>query len=388
MSELSSRRRRNASVLAFCCILLSGTVSGFSLPQVSAAHPPQREVTTKLRISPSYTPNSLDFLASSNVVSDDKQKQQQKHCRHQNGTSQSRWNKTKERVSNLFPKPKLKEEEDYERRKQEWTNQYTNVESLRQLFGDNRNKLWGDLDATTSRRLYKTLLPRALLEMHKLGVKPEDLAPLAYKARLAAKLYARERCVVPARFCAATFDGIRQWQRYGKFQPSGMTYPQVWDKYESMILDELEKDELNDLTDEDVTAKICLKILERSCHTNERIDRFLLRGPDAYDSSQPRQRLGSKTQEELARREQEKDLTTVIAQLERDVHELLKPAPIRHEREWRASRIKTLRLLVRAKQRLDFLDKHGKESGHHHDHGDAPGALDKPSQILDPSSKP
>jgi hypothetical protein len=151
-----------------------------------------------------------------------------------------------------------------------------------------------------------------------------------------------------------------------------MTYPQVWDKYESMILDELEKDQLNDLTDEDVTAKICLKILERSCHTNERIDRFLLRRPEIYDSSQPRPRLGSKTQEELARQEQEKDLTTVIAQLERDVHELLKPAPIRHEREWQASRIKTLRLLVRAKQRLDFLDKHGKESGQSHNHSDAP----------------
>lgn len=151
-----------------------------------------------------------------------------------------------------------------------------------------------------------------------------------------------------------------------------MTYPQVWDKYETMILDELEKEELNDLTDEDVTAKVCLKILERSCHTNEGIDRFLLRRSDASDSSQ-RQRLGS---EERARIEHEKDLTTVIAQLERDVHELLKPASKRHEREWRASRMKTLRLLVRAKQRLDFLDKNT---------ATGPG---KPSQAMDPNKKP
>ena len=324
MLDYSSRRRRVVFLLAFC---LSGTVSGFSGVSpvtVSAAHLSSSQPHTKLHVAPSFSPNSLEIISSSVSQSQ----------------SQSRWKKTKQRVTNLFPKTKKKQEEDdYERRKQEWTNQYTNVDSLRKLFGENRNKLWGDLDATTSRRLYKTLLPHALLEMHKLGIRPEDLAPLAYKARLAAKLYARERCEVPARVCAATFDGYRQWRRYGKFQTFGMTYPQVWDKYESMIMDELGQD--GDMTDEDVTAKICLKILERSCQTNERIDKFLLR-PGSHG--------------EQAQKERELDLTTVIDQLERDVRELLKPLP-HHEKEWRASRIKTLRLLVKAKKRLDFLDK-------------------------------
>ena len=258
-SSTSSRRRKLAFLVSFC-VLASDPVTGFSLhvPQVSAAHSPHREATTKLRISPSYSPNSLEILASS-VLSEEKQKQRRHEARH---GILFRWNKTKERGANspvLSKTKQKKEEEDYERRKHEWSSHYTNVDSLRQLFGENRNQLWGDLDATTSRRLYKTLLPRALLEMHKLGIKPEDLAPLAYKARLAAKLYARERSQLPVRVGAAAFDGYRQWRRYGKFQPLGMTYPQVWDKYETMILQEMGRDQYNDLTVEDVTAKICLK---------------------------------------------------------------------------------------------------------------------------------
>ncbi len=354
--DSSSRRRKLAFLVSFC-VLVSDPVTGFSLhvPQVSAAHAPHREATTKLRISPTYSPNSLEILASS-VLSEDKQKHRRHEARRHG--SLFRWNKTKEHGANLPVAPKTKqkkEEEDYERRKQEWTLRYTNVDSLRQLFGENRNKLWGDLDATTSRRLYKTLLPRALLEMHKLGIRPEDLAPLAYKARLAAKLYARERSQLPARVGAAAFDGYRQWRRYGKFQPLGMTYPQVWDKYETMILQELGRDQHSDLTDEDVTAKICLKILERSCQTNERVDRFLFRRSPSDDDKS----LSSlQIDQDQVRIEHERDLATIIEQLERDVRELLKPIPTRHEREWRASRIQTLRLLVRAKKRLDFLDRH------------------------------
>ena len=327
MFDYSSQRRRVAFLFAFC---LSGTISGFSLDTVSATAPAAHssQCQTKLHVAPSYTPNSLEIRTSS-------LSQQQLR----NDYLSRFWKKTKKRVTNLFPKTKKKQkEDDYERRKRQWTNQYTNVNSLRKLFGENRNTLWGDLDATTSRRLYKTLLPRALLEMHKLGIRPDDLAPLAYKARLAAKLYARERSQVPVRVCAVAYDGYRQWRRYGKFQSFGMTYPQVWDKYESMIMDELGQN--GDLADEDVTAKICLMILERSCKTNERIDKLLLRP-------------GSRG--EQANTERELDLTTAIDQLERDVRELLKPLP-NNEKESRASRIQTPRLLVRAKKPLEFVD--------------------------------
>ena len=201
---------------------------------------------------------------------------------------------------------------EYEIRKQEWANRYTNLESLRETFGRNRNKLWGDLDAATTRRLYKTLLPKALLELVKMGVHPEDLAPLAYQARVAAKLYARERCQVPARIGATLFDGFRQLQRYGKFQTCGMSYDQIWEKYTKVILEELSEDSSlqEGLTTEDVTAKICLKILERSCTTNEHVDRWVLSSDDIGLEDMPHRT---------------EDLQAIVQTLEMDVRRLLDP---------------------------------------------------------------
>lgn len=159
------------------------------------------------------------------------------------------------------------------RRKAEWAARYTSLEGLREAFGSNRNRLWGDMDASTARLLYKTLLPTALCELVlDLGVTAEELAPLAYEARRAAKLYARERCRVPARVAANLYDGVRQWKRYGRFQPAGMSYEQVWDKYYSQWCDECG-------SEEEVVSKTCQTILEKSCQTNEMIDRWLLSRP-------------------------------------------------------------------------------------------------------------
>jgi len=55
---------------------------------------------------------------------------------------------------------------EYRRRKHEWAKRYTSQQGLREAFGSNRNKFWGDLDAKTARRLYKKLLfPTALSEL-------------------------------------------------------------------------------------------------------------------------------------------------------------------------------------------------------------------------------
>jgi len=243
-------------------------------------------------------------------------------------------------LSSALPKA-VTEEAEYQRRKNEWALKYTSLRSLRDTFGGNENKLWGDLDARTARRLYKTLLPRSLLELYNLGLRPEDLAPLAYQARVAAKLYARERCKLPPRYAAYAIDGFRQWKRYGKFQPKGMSYDQVWNKYEEQIGLELIEDDQQDLTDDDVTAKICLKILERSCKTNENIDKWVLSGKNSKD----------KEEDEL--------LHAITAQLERDVEELLDPAPrdLASKSERISSRrFFTLRLVARAKKRLAQIE--------------------------------
>jgi hypothetical protein len=283
----------------------------------------------------------------------------------------------------------------YRQRKEQWAAKYTSVDALRKTFGTNRNGIWGDLDPQTTRRLYKTLLPRALLELHCTAVNscagtsislntvsttksdtvspassmddssthdqeqspllllhPEDLAPLAYQARVAAKLYARERCVLPARIAANLIDGFRQWKKYGQFHCHGMSYQQLWDKYASVILHDVHKNQY-DLTVEDVTAKICLKILERSCQTNPAVDQLVNCPQEDYCTSvsvsdgigaSPTELLTTTTNDSnkdyntkydaYGRTDDDdvvEDLKLITAQLEADARNLLRP--IDHARD-------------------------------------------------------
>jgi hypothetical protein len=221
----------------------------------------------------------------------------------------------------------------YEKRKEEWARRYTNLENLRETFGSNQNKLWGDLDPSTARRLYRYLMPTALIQLVKVGVQPQDLAPLAYEARVAAKLYARERSIVPVRIAAVLYDGIRQLKRYGRFQSHGMTYDQVWEKYHKVIMDDSEDNICDDLCEQDVTAKICLKILERSCSTNESIDRWVLPTDDD--------------------KEQREDLTRMANTLEMDVRKLLDPFSDDEPQKLLSLRqYRTLRLVARIRGRV------------------------------------
>ena len=269
---------------------------------------------------------------------------------------------------------------EYERRKAAWAAKYTSVSTLRKSFGSNKNRIWGDFDPSTTRKLYHTLLPRALLELRGLrdglmscdeeeeessgdngnGKKwksrhwhrrlwqrkgslmarneaingndnmdmddienitylqqeLKELAPLAFRARLAAKEYARERSRLPARIGSMLYDGYRSWKKYGKWKSTGMTWEQVWNKYEDQVLKEammelgmempessvddaaastVERLEVtDDLDDEEITARICLRILERSVVTNDAIDRLFLRRLAVDDSVKQQGEGGSR----------------------------------------------------------------------------------------------
>lgn len=177
----------------------------------------------------------------------------------------------------------------------------TDVTTLRSLFGENRNKLWGDLDNETARKLYHTLLPRVLLrvqetkDLHYSEITPDELARLAYQARVAAKEYARERCNVPGRIFAMAFDGFRHLKQYGKWSAKGMSWDEVWEKYAREIQEEIlysvqhEPDPMSEFASlklEDLTKQVCLRILERSCKTNDTIDRLFLKD-DLVEGSAP-----------------------------------------------------------------------------------------------------
>ncbi|CAJ1922518.1 unnamed protein product [Cylindrotheca closterium] len=179
----------------------------------------------------------------------------------------------------LFEKPgrrerKIQEKrEEYQLRKRLWLERYGTVEALQQTFGV--APPFGDLSPEQTRRLYHTLLPRSLLGLYEMGVmKPEELAPLAYNARIAAKEYARSRCVWTARLMTTAFDIYRG--RLGK--SSSMSWEELYKKYEAQIVEEECNSELNgnQSDDEDLTMRIYLRILEKSCSTNQAFDSMFL----------------------------------------------------------------------------------------------------------------
>ena len=240
---------------------------------------------------------------------------------------------------------------DYQQRKAEWAAKYTSLSTLRSTFGSNKNRFWGDFDPVTTRKLYHTLIPRALLALHDMGLSDVDeLAPLAYQARVAAKKYARERSRLPGRIGSMVYDGWRQWRRYGKWKFDGMTWEQIWDKYENQVLKEtvgengwafgendmgIQPQRQLQLNDEDLTAKICLRILERSVVTNEMIDKLFLERlygekTDEEDSigEDDSSSLGRKQRRHERRRQRsdqiQADLRAIEKKFDDDIRELLR----------------------------------------------------------------
>jgi len=209
-------------------------------------------------------------------------------------------------------------DEECQKRKQEWADRYTTLDGLRATFGSNTNKLYGDLDASTTRRLYRSLLPTAVCELVlDVEVRPEELAQLAFEARKAAKLYARERCHVPARLLANWYDGIRALKRYGRFQTEGMSYDQIFDKYYQRSALErslsYDNDDSDEWTEEDIKTSTYMKILESACRTNPLIDRMTFTKKRNHNEKNNNSRL------------EREDLKKIAQTLEDDVRKLLDP---------------------------------------------------------------
>ena len=103
----------------------------------------------------------------------------------------------------------------------------TTVEMLREQLGG-RQRWWGDLSAAEARQLYHSLLPWYLLDDRLAGaLSLSERARLAVTARHAARLYVRERALLPLAIGCELFDGARQLWEHGTFQPQGMSEEQV-----------------------------------------------------------------------------------------------------------------------------------------------------------------
>jgi hypothetical protein len=179
---------------------------------------------------------------------------------------------------------KKKRQVEYEQRRQQWMERYGSLEALQSTFGTG-----ADLSPEQTRRLYHALLPRSLLGLYEWELmNPEELAPMAYHARIAAKQYARSRSVWYARAFTALVDQYRnlRGQLGDNHKSASMTWEQIWSKYEAQIVREecahvLETDDTNkkkkiEFQDHDLTMRIYLRILEKSCATNQAFDQMFL----------------------------------------------------------------------------------------------------------------
>ena len=325
--EALPRYRQIRRSLVFCLVLLFSICSATnSFQQIDCNSrkepraPPSSLKTATATASISLAPEILIYGGAA-AAADSVQRRSWKIFEREPKGSAIRQERRKRRRARV-----ALDHEEYQRRKQEWADRYTTLEGLRATFGTNRNKLYGDLDAATTRRLYKSLLPTAVCELVlDVEVKPEELAQLAFEARKAAKLYARERCHVPARLLANWYDGFRALKRYGRFQTEGMSYDQIFDKYyqrsaleRSLSMNKnIDKEEVlgkrkkrreednNEFTEEDIVTQTCMKILESACRTNPLVDRMTLPAKD-----------------KLSERE---DLEKIAQTLEDDVRKLLNP---------------------------------------------------------------
>ena len=223
-------------------------------------------------------------------------------------------NKNNKDKDNQPKSGKQQRKEDYERRKALWLDRYGSLSALQATFGT-RPSFWGDLTPEQTRRLYHTLLPRSLLALYELGLmNPQELAPLAYEARIAAKQYARSRCIWTARLATEAFDQYRNLRDRGRFGSSSLTWDELWSKYEAQIVQEECAQELeamnkkkNDnnnnnhaipmvaqrntkktvLVDKkkskELSMRIYLRILEKSCATNQAFDKLFLKNTSTND---------------------------------------------------------------------------------------------------------
>ena len=111
-------------------------------------------------------------------------------------------------------------------------------------------------------RRYHSLLPTQLLEDESLSLGMEDRARMAVAARRAARLYARERGVIPVTIACQLLDGLRVLCDRGTWQPDGLSEEQIFAKYAEQF--GVSPDACHD--------EVYYTILRKACTSNRRVD--------------------------------------------------------------------------------------------------------------------
>eukprot|EP00629_Pelagomonadales_sp_RCC1024_P000902 CAMPEP_0119296656 /NCGR_PEP_ID=MMETSP1329-20130426/50679_1 /TAXON_ID=114041 /ORGANISM="Genus nov. species nov., Strain RCC1024" /LENGTH=293 /DNA_ID=CAMNT_0007297593 /DNA_START=485 /DNA_END=1362 /DNA_ORIENTATION=- len=180
--------------------------------------------------------------------------------------------------------------------------------TLERLYG--RPSIWGDLNIVEARELYRELLPRVLADPEKppepgvRGAAPraarkrrlaalrhyraaqhkkpdlEDLksrATAAAVARRAAKRYVRARSVLAVRLMTNGVDSARSYAKFGTWRVYGETTEELVARY--VRARAAAGDSTSDA--DDIVRDAYEQILEKSCCTNEYLDKMLLKDSPA-----------------------------------------------------------------------------------------------------------
>lgn len=162
------------------------------------------------------------------------------------------------------------------------------LEILRKRYGDERNNIFGDWTNSEARAFYKQQLPKTLLEGgEELNLTLQQRAQLASEARHCLRRYSRERQNFIGRLVAKGRDGIRSMRNNGYWSTEGPTWNQLKEKY----LVEAHLTLGDNKTEDDYEQYAYLKILERSCVTNQYFDEIAETGLKAVLQNKLREKF-------------------------------------------------------------------------------------------------
>mmetsp|Transcript_27358 Transcript_27358/g.35522 ORF Transcript_27358/g.35522 Transcript_27358/m.35522 type:complete len:269 (+) Transcript_27358:119-925(+) len=148
---------------------------------------------------------------------------------------------------------------------------FSTLDHFRKTYGERRCHL-GDLGFRCARHFYHYVLGTSLTNVDcKSHISLEKRAKMAFYTRKAAKIYTRERSILISRYLCDLYDGIRHLYHHGTWSGDGLTWEEVYFKYENTVLQQMP-----DLEGDELAFRVYLKILEKSHQTNQIFDKLLL----------------------------------------------------------------------------------------------------------------
>jgi len=188
-----------------------------------------------------------------------------------------------DQVASYRTQSEMEDDMAYELRRNEWLARFGSFEAVQSTYG--KGTLWGDLDSLQARILRHALLTRALLALNEMGLmRRDELALLAYQARMAVSAYAQSRTRVSDIYWISLYHNFKMLQ--GKWwdttpvhislRPEGriMLEEYAWARAAvpvkgKMLFNHVVAQNIVLEQDDTLTMRIYARLLERSCGNDQ-----------------------------------------------------------------------------------------------------------------------